>query len=55
MTQAFREKTTSAPLLFWKINKIPAGVHCYTPAPVHHCPRAALWRWRNNGGTWTCL
>jgi len=26
-----------APLLFWKFFVTPAGVHSYTPDPVHHC------------------
>jgi len=41
MTPAFRGKNNSGPLLLWKLIKAPAGVHSYTPAPVHHC------QWRN--------
>jgi len=32
----FVNKSTPAPLLFWKFIKTPAGFHSYIPAPVHH-------------------
>jgi len=31
----FVKKSTPAPALFWKFITAPAGVHSYTPAPVH--------------------
>jgi len=35
--RVFVKKTTPAPLLLSKFIRTPAGVHFYTPAPVHYC------------------
>jgi len=43
------KKSTPAPLLFSEFIKTPAGVHSYTPPPVHHWFKAniAAWKWKH--------